>query len=280
VELAPLKIQYKDFAQWQSIRLKDPDFKKNSHWYWQEKVLKELPEFRLPLDLNRTFAGNEGAEYRFAVDEEVKERLIRLARDKGTSLFVVVFSLLNMLLSWLSGRKEVVCGLTSAGRDHDDLGNIAGFFVNTLVLRNRLDYEENFSGFLERVGETAFEALRHQEYPLELVLDDLKMKFPDTQVMFNMLNVLETGGVETGNFDELYHVDKAGDAKFDVSFHVTEYKNGIEVRCYYRKRLFERERVEHMLGQYLRLLKAAAADPHKKVRDYFSPGKRRLLKPV
>jgi acyl carrier protein len=278
VESEPLKIQYKDFAEWQSNRLRNPDFKENSHRYWQEKVLKGLPEFRLPRDLNSSFAIKEGAQYRFAVDEKVKERLMRTAQDTGTSLFAVVFSLLNMLLSWLSGREEVVCGLTSAGRDHDDLGNIAGFFVSTLVLRNRLEYEENFSSLLKRVGENAFEALQHQGYPLELVLDDLRMKFPDIQVMFNMLNVLNTNEVEIEMFDELYYVDKAGDAKFDVSFHVTEYKNGIEVRCYYRKRLFEQERMEHMMRHYLQLFKAASEDPHKKVKDYFSTGKRRRLR--
>jgi amino acid adenylation domain-containing protein len=278
VESEPLKIQYKDFTEWQSNQLRNPDFKENSHRYWHEKVLKGLPKFRLPQDLNSLFAIKEGAEYRFAIDEKVKERLMRTAQDTGTSLFAVVFSMLNMLLSWLSGQEEVVCGLTSAGRDHDDLGNIAGFFVSTLVLRNRLEYEENFSDILKRVGENAFEALQHQGYPLELVLDDLKMKFPDIQVMFNMLNVLNTGEVEIETFDELYYVDKASDAKFDLSFHVTEFKNGIEVRCYYRKRLFEQERMEHMMRYYLQLFKVAAEDPHKKVKDYFSPGKRRRIR--
>lgn len=277
IEWGPLRIRCKDFARWQNRHLNNPALKEKSHSYWQEKIMEGLPQFKLPRDLNKSFNTREGALCRFVIADEVKNKLIQAARDGGTSLFTVVFSLFNMLLSWLSGREEIVCGIISAGREHADLEHVVGFFVNTLLWRNHVDYEETFTAFLKKTAESTLEALRHQGYPLELVLDDLKMKFPDISVMFNMLNVRDTGNVElkgeTAN--EPRHMGGGGDVKFDVSFQLVEYKNGIEVRCLYKKRLFEPERIEYMMRHYLKLLEEVAHNPGKKIKEYFSVKKKK-----
>jgi hypothetical protein len=275
--LRPLNLQYRDFAAWQERQLRDPRMKEEAHRYWKETVLSGLPGFTLPRDDNPSYTASEGAHYRVVLPVDVKDNLYKQAHTHGVSLFAVVFAAANMLLSWLSGARETVCGITAAGREHADLEAIVGFFVNTLIFRCTIDYEETFTDFLRQVSARSLDAQRHQGYPLELVLDDLKMKFPPIPVMFNMLNAADTGNLEAGNIDEWEYNGNAGDVKCDVSFYVTEYKDGIEIRCHYRKRSFERARMEDLVRRYLQLLHSAAADPGKKIKEYFPGRKHRRL---
>jgi fengycin family lipopeptide synthetase D len=189
IELEPLKFQYKDFAAWQNKKLKDPVLKENSHRYWKEKLTGRLSSAGLPVEYGETAGAEDTGEYRCVITGALKDRLNQLVRDNNTSLFILMFSVFNILLARFRGQKDILCGIPAAGRDHYSLNNLVGFFVNTLILHNRVDYEINFTDFLRNVGENTLVALQHQGYPLELVLDDLNMNFPRIDVFFNMLNL-------------------------------------------------------------------------------------------
>jgi hypothetical protein len=111
-----------------------------------------------------------------------------------------------------------------------------------------------------------------------LVFEELEIKYPDIPVMFNMINANASRPVEVQNPGGPYHLDQYPGGKFDIDFHVIEYKNGIDIRCIYRKRWFRRQQVKYLLQQYLDLMEKIAGDPVKKIGDYFSSRKKRRVK--
>jgi fengycin family lipopeptide synthetase D len=270
-----MEIQYKDFAAWHNRYIEDPEIKEKSHHYWLQILGNSLPPLELPRDVKINQSdetSGASAGYRFVVAGEIKEQLKKIAEIHHTSLFMVVFSAFNMLLARLSGQADIVCGIPSAGRELPGLQDIVGFFVNTVILRNMVDYEEPYTGYLERVNHNTMKALENQYYPLEKVLDDLKMKYPTIPVFFNMFNMnIEKAekGTEKGtdkNFSS--HIGKVQDVKFELVIYASERENGIDVDCHYRENLFTPQRVEFMMQQYVGILEAIANDPGKKVRDY------------
>ena len=280
VELEPLELQYKDFATWHNKRLKDPGLKEKSHGYWRSKLESGLPALELPTGFKRGTSTSDSAAYRFMITGQKEDRLKQLAGDNHTSLFMVMFSIFNVMLANFSGQQDIVCGIPAAGREHMLLQNIIGFFVNTLVLKSRVQPDESFIDLLKRVNRDNLEALQHQDYPLELVLDDLQMKFPEITVFFNMRNVPETVTREESAPENAYHLEKVQDVNFDITLYIEEYQNGLEVRCHYRKALFNAEAIEHMMGEYLKLLAFFAHQPDKSIKDYkrSRQGRRRVLK--
>ena len=94
-----------------------------------------------------------------------------LAKINKTTVFSLMLSILMMLLSRLSGQKEVVVGILGAGREHPSLHNIVGFLVNTLILSTHVSYDQSFADYLSSINGEVVETLQHQSYPLELVLD-------------------------------------------------------------------------------------------------------------
>ncbi len=249
-----LPLQYKDFAAWQNCLIQSPGLKEKAHRFWTNKLKKGFTQFYLPGDFARTKSNSTAAVYRAVVNNEIKDRLRCLAADNNTTLFIVMFSVFNWLLARYSGRKDIVCGIISAGREHVGLQDIVGFFINSLLSKIEVSPEEEFDQFLRRMDMEIMELFQYQSYPLELILDELKMPYPEISVCFNMLNMQETSLEKELEAIEPEHMEALGKAKFDLVLYAIEYKNGIELNWNYRDSLLKSRTMEILAGGYLELL--------------------------
>jgi fengycin family lipopeptide synthetase D len=259
VVLEPVRLQYKDFSGWQNERENDKELKEKAHRYWRKIVETGLPALNLPYDSNFQRKDDEnmgiGAWYSFIVDEKTRDRLNRLAIDNHTTLFVVMFAAYNLLLSLLSGQKEILCNIISAGRDHFSLQDIVGFFVNAIVVKQAVDPEIGFNDFLDQVKHTVLEAFQYQNYPLELVLEELNLNYPPVSAAFNMLNVRQDTREIGSNDSEIHQIAPPRSVKFNMLMLVTEHKNGLSIRWNYKKACFKPETIEFISKGYQKLLK-------------------------
>jgi non-ribosomal peptide synthetase component F/acyl carrier protein len=251
---SPLQLRYKDFSEWHNRQLNNPQLKEASHRFWLEKLECGFPRLQLPVDFNADRRDSIGAAYRCRVGKEVKERLNRLARANTTTFTMVMFSIYNILLAHISAQEDIVCSLIGAGRDHRSLRHIVGYFTNSIMVKTRVDPEEAFDNLLRQVHDNVMEILQHQSYPLETVLDELKMSFPDIAASFNMLNMPGTSAAADIDTFEPHHIQKRQGVKFDLALFVTEHPNTIELLWNYRKSLFKPGTIESIAHIYLDLL--------------------------
>jgi acyl carrier protein len=252
--LSPLHLQYKDFSQWHNHQLDDPRLQEASHRFWLEKLTEGFPRLQLPTDFHGDRVDSTGAAYRCRVEKQVKEDLYRLARENNATFAMVMFSIYNILLAHISGQEDIVCSLIGAGRDHPLLRHIVGYFTNSIMVKTRIDPEEEFENLLCRVHGNVMETLRHQSYPLEMVLDELSMSFPDIVASFNMLNMPGTAAGDDIETFAPHHIQKRQGVKFDLALFVTEHANSIELLWNYRTTLFEASTIESIANLYLELL--------------------------
>ncbi|MDW7618090.1 amino acid adenylation domain-containing protein, partial [Peribacillus simplex] len=165
--LEPLRIQYKDFAQWQNEFLQSGGLKKQEA-YWQNQFQGDVPVLHLPYDYERPAVQSfEGDSVKFTLDEDMTEGLRKMAREEEATLHMVLLAAFNVLLSKYSGQEDIVVGVPIAGRPHADLQNIMGMFVNTLAMRNQPGKEKTFKAFLAEVKENSLQAYDNQSYQLE-----------------------------------------------------------------------------------------------------------------
>jgi non-ribosomal peptide synthetase component F len=189
-----------------------------------------------------------------------------------------LYSIYNIFLSVFSGQKTVISSIVNAGREHPSLQGIVGFFVNSVLFKTEIDYDEVFIDFARQVQDRALEFFTHQNYPLELVLDEVGQKYPEVPVSFNMFNnytITRSAPLENpGSFNIL----EMQNVKFDFELYVMEYRNGIEANAAYNKNLFKADNIRQMMDKYCRSIELIAMDPYKKIRDYKEEKKGRSFK--
>ncbi|MGJ7874790.1 amino acid adenylation domain-containing protein [Streptomyces rochei] len=274
-----LPVQYGDYALWQRELLgeeSDPGSEVSRQLAYWTGALEGLPvEIALPTDRPRTeVASHRGERVRFAVDAVLHRQLVRLARECGASLFMVVQAALAALLSRLGAGGDVPIGVPVAGRGDEALDDLVGFFVNTLVLRTDVSGDPTFRELLARVRETDLAAYSHQEIPFERIVEAVNpprslARHPLFQVMLSLDHPMGTevrlGGLTAGEAPQsLGHA--ADRAKFDLSVRLgVQHSDGGEPAgltgtVTYATDLFDRATVESMTEGLVAILRAAVAD--------------------
>jgi tyrocidine synthetase-3 len=177
-ELPGLRIQYKDFSEW--LNNKDQiQAVKEQEDFWMKEFSGEIPLINLPIDCPRpaklTF---DGDILQFEIGRQETKQLKKIARDYSETLYMVMFSIYNLLLAKLCGQEDIVVGNVTSGRGHDDLKNIVGMFVNTLALRNYPRGGMTFEKFLSKVKINTFAAFENQDYPYEELVSKVAAGIP------------------------------------------------------------------------------------------------------
>ncbi|GFN33044.1 non-ribosomal peptide synthetase [Paenibacillus xylaniclasticus] len=264
-ELPELTIQYKDYACWQQEQVQTTRFQEQET-YWTKQFDEAPPVLELPLDYGRkpvqSYAGS-----RIAVQEgaELLERLNNLARETGTTLFMVLLAAYKVLLSKYSGQEDVVVGTPIAGRTHAELQGMLGLFVNTLALRSRPEGALTFRSYLEQVKEVALAGYANQEYPFEeLVEKVVKNRDLSRHPLFDTMFALQDQTQWSFSSQELRMVPYELEnhyTKFDLAWMLAHNEDDLEIVIEYCTDLFQRDTVERMAKHYLHIVNAILSDP-------------------
>jgi len=269
--LNPLPIQYADFSVWQRGWLEGEVLQQQLD-YWRDHLGASPPRMDLPLDRPRpalqSFSG--GTAYRL-LPADLLTKLRSLGREKGATLFMVLLTAYDGLLSRLTGQKEVVVGSPIANRGHSQLEGLIGFFVNTLVLRSSLADDPSFLGLLQRVRAATLGGYQHQDLPFERLVEELQPeRDASRESLFQVVLALQNAPRRTLSLPGL-EVEPAEVpitvSKFDLTLFAAELPEGLELTLNYKTALFDPTTVARWLEAFEVLLRGAIRCPERAVSD-------------
>lgn len=241
--LAPLPIQYVDFALWQRQWLAGEEAEKQLS-YWKEDLAGAPELLELPADRRRPVVQSyRGATTHVNIGAETTAALRAFARQHNVTLATVLHTAWVVLLSRLTGQGDIVVGMPVANRQRPELEGLIGFFVNTIALRVRFDNDPQITTLLRRVQAIMLSAYLHQDVPFERVVDAIHpVRTLDHNPIFQvMLAVQNTPRSEVG-LSGLTFIEQQvqlDTAKCDVTFSLREHSEGIAGSLNYATDLFE-----------------------------------------
>lgn len=267
--LAPLPVQYADYAAWQRNWLKGGVAKRQAE-YWRTALhgapaLLELPTDR-PRPPQQDFAGRRVV---VALDRALTRRLKVLSRRHGVTIYMVLLAGWAALLARLSGQNDVVIGSPSANRARTEIEPLIGFFVNTLALRIDVSGAPETTDLLARVKALVLAAQENQDIPFEQVVEAVKpprsLAFsPIFQVLFAWQNTAHSSfdlpGIKVSPI-----MRPQLTAMVDLVLSLEEVGDEILGGLAYATGLFDQQTIERYVGYWLNLLEAMAKDDSKAI---------------
>ncbi len=264
--LAPLPIQYADYALWQRSWMEAGE-KARQLAYWRELLSGTQPVLELPFDQPRPAQQSfRGARLDIALEPALVAGLKALAQGEGVTMFMLLLAAFQAFLYRYSGQQDIRIGVPIANRNRVETESLIGFFVNTQVLKADLDGHMSFAQLLQQTKRRALEAQAHQDLPFEQLVEALQPERslshnPLFQVMFNHqanspAAAQQLPGLRVANLEWDSH-----SAQFDLSLDTQESGDAIWASLTYATDLFGAATVARMAEHWLSLLRAAVANP-------------------
>ncbi|MFD7161870.1 amino acid adenylation domain-containing protein [Streptomyces violascens] len=269
---SPLPVQYADFAAWQRDLLgaaDDPDSVAARQLAFWRDALAGLPDVSaLPTDFPRPeVSSSAGDVVMFDLDPAVRGALVDLARETGTTEFIVFQAALSALLTRLGAGHDIPLGVSVAGRTDEALNELVGMFINSLVLRSDTSGDPSFRELLDRLRETDLAAYAHQDVPFEQVVDALKpARSLGRHPLFQTVLSVQSHGdqpLELPGLTVRPQYVGSDRAKLDLVIELLEWPGGDGMRglLNFSTDLFTRATAERMVEQFQQVLRSVAADP-------------------
>ncbi|WP_394829003.1 amino acid adenylation domain-containing protein [Pendulispora albinea] len=256
---------FRDYVAWLAEVARSPEAKAAQR-YWLARFDGELPVLDLPYDRPRPPARRfAGAVERLILDEALLRDLTRTGGKHGATLFATLLAAFKCLLHRLSGQRDLVVGIVTAGQAAAGVQNLVGYCVNLLPIRTQLEGDPPFVQYLARVRQALLEALDHPQIPFGRILEALNPprdpgRPPLVNVVFNMdrkppegPRLLDIAAAVTPNH--------AGTSKYDLTVNVTQSPHELVVDVEYDRDLFDATTVRRWLEHFRTLLGAIAARP-------------------
>jgi len=258
-ELPPLRLQYKDFSQWQN----SSQFKEivaMQREFWKKEFADELPVLNLPWDFPRPLIqGYEGNTVNFALTPQETSILKDTASTGDVTLYMCMLAVFNVMYSLLSGQEDIILGTPIAARRHVDLQKIIGMLVNTLAMRNYPAGHKIFVDFLKEVKQRTLEAYENQEYHFEDMVDEISLRRdtsrnPIFDAMFNLLNQSDQPFTGAGIPDTPPYYHQEGSSRFDMAWSAVDHGEIVSFTVEYSTRLFKPSTLDKFIAYYKKII--------------------------
>jgi amino acid adenylation domain-containing protein len=267
--LPELPIQYADFATWQRKRLAG-ELLAREIAHWRQELAGAPDLLNLPTDRPRppvqSFRGNGLS---FTLPRALATALGALAQSEGATLFMVLLAGFQALLGRLTGQEDLLAGTAVANRTPREVEGLIGFFANMLPLRGRMTGEPSCRETLARVKTTSLAAYAHQDLPIELLVEELRLAGirgynPLVQALLVLQNA-PRGALELPGLT-LRAVDApVTTAVFDLALAIFELGGELGGQLDYATDLFDPSTAARLAGHFERLLAGFVAAPERRL---------------
>jgi amino acid adenylation domain-containing protein len=250
--------------------------------YWRQALSGVPLALELPADRPRPAAQSySGAGLPWRLPAATVDRLRRLGRKQGATLYMALLAGFEALLHRSTGAERMVVGCPTTGRGSAELAGLVGYLVNVVPIVGDVTGDPDFVTLLQRARVAARGAFAHQDYPLALLAERLELpRDPSRSPIFQVALILQKGRRAEEEGIAALAVGEAGvrlamgpleleslalpepGAQFDLTLMVGESSGGEVVgHLQYSRDLFEAATIARLGGHLAALLQGAADDP-------------------
>lgn len=268
-QLAPLSIQYPDYAAWQRAELSGPRLEAELA-HWRHRLHGTPTILELPVDRPRpAVLTAAGAAHAVDVPSATARAVRESCRKERITPFVVLLASFQALVHRWSGQGDFLVGVPIINRPAPELELLIGLFANTIAVRARLEDEPTFRDLLARVAQEVSIAQAHQDVPFDKLVEELVpgrdlSRQPLVQAVFTLELAPAVPKLDQVTVEVMDLVEESSPFELALLLHETA-EGGFAGKLEYSTSLFDRTTIEALVRRWLALLEQLLAAPDRPV---------------
>ena len=274
--LAPLPIQFADFASWQRHWQSHPDIIAQLA-YWREQLRDPLPAIELaPTRPRGTIDNFHMARRRWALSAHLSEAFKSFSSQEGGTLFMALVAALKTLLNRYLGQEDLRVATNVANRNRPGTEGLIGPLANIVILRTNLGGDPNPREVMRRVRATTLAAFAHQDLPYDELANTLERERAlKPAALAQVMLLLQNAALRpTASSRQALAFEEADPSllsplvtatSYDVILMLHESGDGLVGTCAYKPRLFDPKTIDRLLRDFQTVIEHMVTQPERPI---------------
>lgn len=178
---------YVDYIASEKEYLLSDKFKKDEQ-YWNDRF-ETIPDVAsLPASFKNvsTYSSNSKREL-FILPKSIVDKIRELCSKEKISVFNFFMAVYALYIGRVSNSDEFVIGTPILNRTNFKEKNTSGMFISTVPLKIEIDNNSTFLEFVSNIAKDSLSMLRHQKYPYQYLLENLRNKYNSVPNLYDTL---------------------------------------------------------------------------------------------
>jgi thioesterase domain-containing protein/non-ribosomal peptide synthetase component F len=274
--LAPLAIQYGDFAAWQADWLASDDMRASLR-FWEEKLAGELPVLDFPAArAPARLPVARGAMETAVLPDDLILALKKRCASESATLFMATYACFAVLLARYTDQTDVLVGSPVANR-RPETEPLIGPFAGPFALRLDLSGNPTLREILRRAADVTMDALAHTDLPFEILLERLKVRsVHGRNPLFQFYFLYQTAFLDARQAEDLTITPEptfSVGTPFELQLALIERRTGVSAQLDYNPDMFDAAAIRQALGYFEQILRTLVAAPDTRL-DAIAPPER------
>ena len=177
---------YIDYIETEQKYMKSSKFEKDKT-FWND-LFAQVPEVATIPGLSQTNELSSKAKRKlFKIPTETMDFINSFCKENKISPFNFFMGIYAIYMSRVSNLDEFVIGTPILNRSNVKEKHTVGMFISVVPFKVTLNHEKSFAEFASEISADFFNIFRHQKYPYQALLEDLRGKDNSIPNLYNVM---------------------------------------------------------------------------------------------
>lgn len=207
----------------------------------------------------------------FNLDSNLYNRIIQLCKTYNLSIYTFFMAIYSIYIAKLNNNYSPIVGTPVLNRSNFKEKQTSGMFISTVPFKTTFTSDESFADYFKDVGLTQLSIFRHQKYPYDVLLADIKEKYNISENLYDLALSYQNARDDNNNSDVKYTSNWlfAGHISNSLDVHFYDMDNTGVLDIYYDYQLvkFTEEDIFNMHKRIMEMVETVLRNPQIAIKD-------------
>ncbi len=238
------------------------------HKYWTQRF-DELPEPTVVKQKKTNYFSVKAERKVNLIGKEVSGRIRDYCQKNEISPFSLFLAALAIYINRISGKDDIIIGAPVANRTSNNIKGAFGMFVSTVPIRIKIKDELTFTEFAQVISGDWFAALKHQKYPYDMLIQELRRKHKGLESLYDITLSYQIGtlekDVEQFTYEGRWHFSGYQANSLNIHVNDREQEGRLIVDYDHHVPFFSDKEIEYFHAHLINIVKDIISNPDKKL---------------
>ena len=260
---------YIDFINTQNDYINSSRFQKDKE-FWNNFFDFE-PEPSLISDKKDNIVNTYAERKIYSLDSNLYSNIINFCKERKCSVYTFFMAIYSLYLARINNTDFSTIGTPVLNRTNFKEKNTIGMYISTIPFYIKLNYVDGFNVYLKNVSSNQMALYRHQKYPYDNLLEDLKEKYNFSYNLYDVAISYQNARDEKDSFDIKFHTDwlfnNNSSDTLQIHFYDMDDTGIIQIFYDYQVTKLSEKEIEYLHSRILNMVEQILANPNIQIKD-------------